>query len=173
MGIGSLDNPYVETFLAGPIVNVHWKNKGPGTGPLRTVFGMLATGAAAHGTWTIIEAVPGGGESGSVVLQWAGGGIGNIYTNTMSVLSSSGTNIFGTVPVKFVSVSPGAVWEMSLTATVDPAEFGETGSANVDIVTVNADGTPGSTVLSVAVPIDMIPFPGGTDTQTTGGVAPS
>ncbi len=174
MGWGNLDTPYVENPFAGRIVNVHWRHKKPGVGTPRTVFGMLATGAAAYGTWSISEAVPGsGGESGSVVLQWGGGGIGNIYTNTMSLISHSGTNIYNSVPVKFVSVAPGAEWEMSLTATVDPAQFGEEGSADIKIVTVNLDESPGSTVLSVSVPINIIPFPGGTDSQSTGGLAPS
>lgn len=55
MGIGSLDNPYVETWFAGRIINVHWKNKGivcggsavadgQGPYPYNGVFRYVGTG---------------------------------------------------------------------------------------------------------------------------------
>lgn len=172
MGWGKLETPYVENPFAGRIVNVHWKHGKPGTQTPRTVFGMLATGAAAYGTWSVSEAVPGvNGETGSVMLQWSGGGINSIYTNTMSVVSWSGANIFNSSPVIFVSVAPGAVWEMELTATVPPAMFGEAGSADISIVTVNPDFTPGSVVLSVSIEI-ALPFPGETKAESANGIAP-
>src|SRR4051794_35693411 len=112
MGIGSPENPYVETWFAGRIVNVHWDKGEPGEPPLRLVMGltMFSTGGQAHGIWSVSES---GIESGSVVCLYPG--FGDSYgVMTLDLDSFSGANMFGVAPPKYISVAAGADWSMSL-----------------------------------------------------------
>ena len=176
MGIGSIEDPYVEThFIAGFLTNVHWKNKKPGPSPLRTVFGLIAEpgtlGNVFHGEWDAVES---GTETGAATVQFPPGSLVGETFLTMSLLSFSGSNIYGTNPVKFISISPGANWDFTLTVKhgAPTGPFAGPVSLTFHIVVVNiADQTPGETVLSITAAAE----PGETVTvsETASGTAPN
>lgn len=160
-GFGSLAKPYVENPFAGRITKVHWRSGGSGPGPLRLVFALHADTAgglvdALLGTWTVSET---GAEDGSVTLSFAGGQADGFINASMNVTAFSGSNIFGSVPVFFVSVAPGADWSMEVSFSAHLNEFSPGNeTATVSIWTIGDGSTP------------LVPFPGFITGTITGAV---
>jgi hypothetical protein len=156
MGIGSRDNPYVETWFAGRIVNVHWK-KAPGETPSRLVMGLQEPEGNNHSASPLIwEVVESGTETGSATLQGPGGT--DAYgVMTLSLVAFSGSNIFGVPPPRYISISPGAAWAMTLSGTISlgpqPPGFPvQHASATYNAVTIDpATGMPNGTLLSITL----------------------
>lgn len=173
MGIGSIDNPYVENPFAGRITNVHWDDDGdPGETDPRSVFALFVfSEVIANGFWTATET---GTETGSVTLLWSGGGDPNV---SMVPISFSGANIFGSNPVTYVSIAPGAhyVFTLTVNGTLDDAPnpaLETDGTVTADIRTIDpATGAAGGAVVSASVTVHS----GETQSMTAGGggTAPS
>jgi len=156
-GIGSPENPYVETWFAGRIVNVHWKHGPPPEPHLRLVMGLQEAEGNNHYasplTWAVSES---GTETGSATLL--GPGAGDAYrVMTLSLVAFAGSNIFGVVPPKYVSIAPGAAWSMTLSGTISlgpqPPGFPvQHASATYNAVTIDpATGAPNGTLLSITL----------------------
>jgi hypothetical protein len=176
-GIGSVENPYVETWFAGRIVNVHWDHGKPGPTPKRLVIGLQDAEGNNHFAvpliWTVSESGP---ETGSATLR--GPGQGDVYrVMTLSVIAWSGANIFGASTTQYVTIAPGADWNMTLSGTItlgpQPPGFPvQLAHATYNAVTIDpATGAPNGTLLSLTLECES----GGTQTLSlsASGVAPS
>ena len=173
---GPPDNPWPELPPAATLYDVHWKKGGPPEPHFRLVMGLQDPGGNSHFMaplfWEVTES---GTEEGSVLLQ---GTSSNNYLGvmTLSVVSYSGANMFGTAPVDLVSVAPGASYTISLTGTMSlgppPAGLGtQTGVATYTVVTFDPyTGKINGSLLSITGSVES------NQTQTfsvsTGGIAP-
>lgn len=158
---GPPDNPFPELPPAASLYAVHWPKEGPPPTPAHNlVMGLQDPGGNNHFAspliWTLNDL---GGEDGSGAgsATVRGPGFANAYgVMTLSLVSFSGSNIFGVPPVDAMFVGAGHAWSMTLSGTISlgPAPPGfppQTAVATYNVVSLDLNGRPSGTLLSITL----------------------